>query len=225
MKILGLFAGVAGSAIFIAFAPAEVTLSLAAVVGMLTVVTFIYAIRWLRYSEFAEVGASVASVLVNARRHIRLKLQASEVAERIESAESLAQVHSILNDAAEDFEVLQVELLSTQPSPYGPEKRQIAPLDDRPWRLEYLIFWEQNGVSHEVVLRLWCLRPHGFRHVGAERIATRLAPAVDHWVRAHPEAFAEVPREAVRRSSREIEIPREAGRRSSREIPVFRGPG
>jgi hypothetical protein len=44
---------------------------------------------WLRYSEFLEFGASVTSVLLNARSHVRNKVLAGELAAKLVKAKTI----------------------------------------------------------------------------------------------------------------------------------------
>jgi hypothetical protein len=41
-----------------------------------------------------------------------------------------------------------------------------------------------------MILRLWCPYPPGSGHANAERVAARLGPALERWVRRNPEAFS-----------------------------------
>jgi UDP-GlcNAc:undecaprenyl-phosphate/decaprenyl-phosphate GlcNAc-1-phosphate transferase len=210
--LLGLFfVGVAASGILIAFAPPDVTFALGTAAAVLAFVTVIYGTRWLRYSEFTEVGASVASVILNARKHVQRKLQASDVARRITDAKSVEEIRDILRDSAGDLNVLQLELLATKEVSYGPEALRIAPIDGRPWRLEFPITWEANGSTYEAFLRLWCARPRAYQHMGFERVATRLAPAVEQWARNHPEALLDL---AIEGNRHELRVMQPRFRRS-----------
>jgi UDP-GlcNAc:undecaprenyl-phosphate GlcNAc-1-phosphate transferase len=198
VEILGFFfAGVAAFGICVAFAPPEVILSLMLAGGVAAFLVFCYGVHRLDYSEFTEVARSMTSVLLNARRHVKVKVHAGEIAKKIEHAGSLTEVHRILETSASDFDLLHVELIPRAPQHHGPQGRQISPLNDRPWRVEYPITWNHNGSTHEVMLRLWCAKPRANQHLSAERIATRLAPAVENWVQANPQLLTDELREAA----------------------------
>lgn len=198
VEVLGFFfAGVAAFGICVAFAPADVILSLMLAGGVAAFLAFCYGVHRLDYSEFTEVARSIASVVLNARRHVNVKVQAGEVAKKIEQARSLTEVHGILENSADDFDLLHVELISRAPQLHGPQGRQISPLNDRPWRVEYPITWNHNGLTHEVMLRLWCAKPRSNQHLSAERIATRLAPAVENWVQMNAQMLSEELRETA----------------------------
>ena len=61
----------------------------------LMVVAAVYGTHLLGYSEFAELGRSVGSVIKNARTVIREKLLAAEVAERIRRAKSFEEIRAL----------------------------------------------------------------------------------------------------------------------------------
>jgi hypothetical protein len=142
------------------------------------------------------------SVLLNARSHVRNKVIAGEVAARLQRARTPVEVNAMLAESAAEFNLIEISIVPGASHFPGPEARQISPVHDRPFRVDYPIAWEEHGIVREVVLRLWCERPGDFTHRGAERIATRLAPAVEQWLREHPGAMpaAQVP--AYRASQR-----------------------
>ena len=190
IELLGLFFFcVAVMGISIVFAPPKVTLAVGTAGTVLFFAAFFYGVKWLRYSEFMEFGASVASVLINARSHVRNKVVAGEMAERLLRAESIEHVSAMLADCAAEFRLLEVSIIPGAIHFHGPAARQISPISDRPFRVDYPIAWEYGGVINEVVLRLWCERPTDRRHVGADRIATRLGGALETWLQRNPAAF------------------------------------
>lgn len=105
-------------------------------------------------------------------------------------AKTPTEVTAILAECAGEFDLIEVALVPGQSHYPGPDARQISPVGERPYRVDYPIAWEEAGVVREVVLRLWCERPGDLHHVGAERIAARLGPALEQWFRSHPSAFA-----------------------------------
>lgn len=190
VELLGVFFFcIAFMGIAIVFAPPKITLSLGMGAAVLTFAGFFYAVRWLRYTEFTELGNSVASVLLNARRRVRNKVVAGEVAEMMLRAHSIDEVRTVLADCATDFHLLEVSIVPGTAHFPGPTLRQISPVSERPFRVDYPIAWEHGGQVHEVVLRLWCERPTDLRQVGAERIATRLGAALENWLQRNPAAF------------------------------------
>jgi hypothetical protein len=175
--------------ISIAFAPPRVTLAFGTAGAVLLFTAFFYGVQWLRYTEFTEFtefGASVAGVLLNARSHVRKRVVATEVADRLLRADSLKQVSAMLAECAAEFGLLEVSVVPGVPHFHGPAARQISPVSDRPFRVDYPIAWEYGGQVREVVLRLWCDRPYEHRHTGAEGIARRLGAALELWLQRNP---------------------------------------
>ncbi|HEY4659407.1 MAG TPA: MraY family glycosyltransferase [Gemmatimonadaceae bacterium] len=190
VELLGLFFFcVAFMGISIVFAPPRVTLALSAAGVVLAFAAFFYGVRWLHYSEFLEFGASVQSVLLNARSHVRNKVIAGELAANIVKAGTIEEIRALLDQWAPEFRFLEISVVAGAAYYPGPAARQISPLSERPFRVDYPIAWEQGGRVHEVVLRLWCERPDERRHVGIERIATKLGAALEQWLREHPASF------------------------------------
>jgi len=182
VDILGLFfACVAALGISVAFAPPRLTIAFMLGAGALMFASVFYGTRWLRYGEFAELGASIASVFRNARLVVREKIRANEIAEQIQNAESLEEVQAILQTLVDDMRVLDVELVAGNVHFHGPERQQISPVDQLPIRLDYPFAWETEGGVREVILRLWSVRPQRGVHPATERVATRIGPALEEW--------------------------------------------
>ncbi len=173
------------------FAPNRLTMAFLA--GSLAVVftTAIYGSRWLGYVEFAELGNSIGSVLRNARTVVREKLHSAEIARRISAAESFEEVCALLEESIDETRVLDIELIAAPQVSHGPRRRQISPPDQLPIRLEYPFLWETQSGIREVVLRLWAERPSRATHPSAERIVTRLGPALEEWFRLHHAELAD----------------------------------
>ena len=182
VDILGLFfACVAALGISVAFAPPRLTIAFMLGASALMFASVFYGTRWLRYGEFAELGASIASVFRNARLVVREKIRANEIAEQIQNAESLEEVQTILQTLVDDMRVLDVELVAGNVHFHGPERQQISPVDQLPIRLDYPFAWETEGGVREVILRLWSVRPQRGVHPATERVATRIGPALEEW--------------------------------------------
>jgi len=193
VELVGLlFFCVALMGISIVFAPPRFTLALGAAGMVLAFAAFFYGVKWLRYNEFLEFGASIQSVLVNARSHVRNKVLAGDIAGRILKAKSAEEVRTLLADSAEELKLLEISVIPAAPHFHQPDKRQISPPSERPFRVDYPIAWDSDGHINEVVLRVWCERPSDKRHIGAERIATRLAMALEQWLNQNPGAFGGV---------------------------------
>jgi UDP-GlcNAc:undecaprenyl-phosphate GlcNAc-1-phosphate transferase len=178
-----LFAGVSCTGMAIVFAPARLAaaLALAAALGLFALA--VYGVRWLGYVEFAEVGASIASVVRNARAVVNDKIKAGEVAERIRGAETLDEVRALLARLVEETRVLDVELvpLDEEARRYGPPSQQISPLDALPLRLDYPL--AAARAEGGLLLRVWAARAGRSVHPAAERVANRIGPVLDEWLR------------------------------------------
>jgi UDP-GlcNAc:undecaprenyl-phosphate/decaprenyl-phosphate GlcNAc-1-phosphate transferase len=188
VELIGLiFAGIAVLGVSITFAPPQVTLLFGIAGAVLLLTMFVYGIRWLGYTEFTEFGASVASVVRNARRHVRNKIVANDLAAALSRVQSVEEVKHILETCAEELGFVDVSL-ETNLSAYGPlpSHRQLAPLDERPFRVDCPIAWQlPGGEIQEAVLRFWCEPSANRGYFGAERLAARITPAVQQWMRTH----------------------------------------
>lgn len=186
VEVLGVFfALVAALGISVTFAPPQFTFAFMLGAGVLIFTSFFYGARWLRYGEFAEFAASVASVLRNARVVVQEKIRANDIAERIRRAKNLEEVRAALDDLVDEVRVLDVELVAGDVHLHGPERQQISPRDQLPVRLDYPFAWETEGGIREVILRLWSTRPTRGGHPASERVATRIGPALEAWFEAH----------------------------------------
>lgn len=182
VDLLGLFfACVAALGISVVFAPPRLTIAFMLGGGALMFASVFYGSRWLKYGEFSELGASITSVLRNARVVVREKIRANEIAEQIRNAATLEQVQEILQTLVDDVRVLDVELVAGNVHFHGPERQRISPMDQLPIRLDYPFAWETDGGVREVILRLWSIRPQRGVHPATERVATRIGPALEEW--------------------------------------------
>lgn len=209
VDLLGLvFALVAVLGASVVFAPPRFTAAFMLAVATLMFALLVYGARWLRYTEFVELGASVASVFRNARSVVQEKLRANEAAERIRNASSLQEVHRVLDDLVAESRLLDVQLLAGSVRQNGPDRQQISPVDRLPVRLDYPFAWHAEDGTHELILRVWCERPSKGGHPGMERLAERVGPALEHWFKTHPSA--ELPEQS---SAPGPQIRRSGGRR------------
>jgi UDP-GlcNAc:undecaprenyl-phosphate GlcNAc-1-phosphate transferase len=190
------FGSLAAVGIVIDLSPPVVTVT----VGLLTIAAMllsaVYAVRWLRYTEFTEFGVSVLRVLLNARRHVARNVVANDLAKRIDGATSLEELATLLNDTAAELQLVEVNIIPGSHHFRGPAAQLISPPSQIPLRVDYPISaLGADGQRHEVILRLWCARPTGHQYLGAERVATMLGPAVERWLarNAHEVAPAAQP--------------------------------
>ncbi|MBX9928448.1 MAG: undecaprenyl/decaprenyl-phosphate alpha-N-acetylglucosaminyl 1-phosphate transferase [Gemmatimonadaceae bacterium] len=188
VELLGLiFASVAAVGIAISFAPPRLTVALAIAGGVGMFAIGLYGLRWLQYSEFVEFGASMASVIRNARTVVQEKVRAQEIAAKIRAASSLDELRLLLAELVSDTRLLDIELveLSEGLHSHGPPSQQLSRYDALPLRLDYPFAWQTTSGMRELVLRVWCARPGPHGHATAERLAVRIGPAIERWFAQH----------------------------------------
>jgi UDP-GlcNAc:undecaprenyl-phosphate GlcNAc-1-phosphate transferase len=188
VDLLGfIFFWVAAMGILIAFAPPRVTLLLVVGAMILMFTAAMYGIRWLGYHEFTELGASIASLMKNARGSIQKKIVAGDVVTRLADVRTIEQLRQVLNDSAEDLGFLEVSVETQSVHYVGPKFQQISPAATRPLRVDVpIVLNHTDGSKHDAVVRFWCERPTTSRYVGAERIISRIIPAVQRWLDENP---------------------------------------
>jgi UDP-GlcNAc:undecaprenyl-phosphate GlcNAc-1-phosphate transferase len=188
VDLLGfVFFNVAAMGLLIAFAPPRVTLLLVVGVLVLLFTTAVYGIRWLGYHEFTELGTSIASLMMNARGALQKKIVAGDVVTKLDGVRSIDELRRVLNDSAEDLGFLEVTVETQSVHYVGPKFQQISPAADRPLRVDVPIMLKHtDGSTRDAVVRFWCERPTTSRYVGAERIISRLIPAVQRWLDENP---------------------------------------
>ena len=144
----------------------------------------VYGLKWLGYTEFVEFGASIVSVLRNGRLAVQEKLRASEVASQVTGASNLEEIQSIVATLVDDMKLLDIEVVAPTEAirAHGPSRQRLSFPSALPVHLDYPFAWESSTVGmREMVLRIWYARPQtGGQHT-AERIALRLAPALETW--------------------------------------------
>ena len=174
---------VAGMGLLAAFAPPEVTF-LATILGvtalLLIVSTSIY---WLEYHEFFEVGASLASGLRKAKWVIRDKINARDIVNVIQHAQTLEEVQAILEDSATIFRFAHMKLhtaeMRRRPGKITQELQAL-----KLWKLEYPILHDHTDEHNGLALTIWCSLEASQRPAGAERIARLIGPAIAAWVQS-----------------------------------------
>jgi UDP-GlcNAc:undecaprenyl-phosphate GlcNAc-1-phosphate transferase len=170
--------------IALSFTPPRVTFAIATAGSILLFSLAMYALPYLGYHEFSELATSVVSVLRNGRRHVRNKIRASDLARRVARARNVEELSQMLGESAAEFGLLDVTLEVIGPT--GAMNGQRGQQTDRPLRVDCPISVAQSdGRVDEVTLRFWCERPNAYRHVGVERLAMHLAPAVQQWFEAN----------------------------------------
>jgi hypothetical protein len=196
------FGGIAVAGLVIMIAPPTDTLPLAIGFAVLLALVLYHDVRWLGYNEFVEFGGSVKSVLLNARAHVRKKVLAGDIAERVTAATSFEQVSAMLADAAPGLRLIDIAVVASSPVIRRPDARQISPLSDQPFRLDFPISWEEGSEVREVVLRIWCDRPTSHQYLGVDRLAAQLGRSLERWLKEHPGALQSPLSHPERRANR-----------------------
>jgi UDP-GlcNAc:undecaprenyl-phosphate GlcNAc-1-phosphate transferase len=183
------FAFVAAGGLALAFASPRLTLALIGATSVSAVIGIVYAIRWLKYDEFIEASASLASAMRKARDVIRFRILARELGRAVGTADSLESLVAILNECAPDLRLQHIEIV--RETPLDPVGDGVIParVAQRPWKLDCPINIEDPSNRHAVtMLRIWSDRSMGGTSVSAERVAARLIPEIEAWMRRQPGA-------------------------------------
>jgi UDP-GlcNAc:undecaprenyl-phosphate GlcNAc-1-phosphate transferase len=177
----GIFGLVAAMGITIAFAPpAGVSSTLAGIMVLLIGGTLVGS-RALKYHEFTEFGGVVRDGLRNTRRIVQARIAAREVAGQLTSARSLEELNVMLSEVARDIGFIDMMVVPHEGRASTSTPAHIAPVDQRPYRLEFPLSWKTDEGMESAVLRVWCARPSGAAWSGVERVVMRLAPAIESW--------------------------------------------
>ena len=187
--LVGLFILVAVIGVSVSFAPPRLTLAFVLMGGVLLFAVAVYGTRWLEYSEFTELAGSFASVIRHARWVVQQKIHAADLAERIRRAERWEEVEGILGELTDVLPLIDAELVTVELPAVGPARQQISPRNRLPVRFDFPLAWRGSRGEREMVLRLWSDRPSRDHHPSTERIASRLGPALEAWLEAHPGAI------------------------------------
>ena len=171
--------------VVVVFAPPQLAFALFVSSSVLLCVGCLYAVRWLGYDEFLVLSASMVAGVREARMSIRDRILANEAAGRIRDAESFDQVMTALHQLTEQVGFLDVQVLDGDVHSNGPERQRISPLQRLPVRFDFPCAREADGKVEELILRLWGLRSSAGVTKSIEHIATRIGPALEHWIRTH----------------------------------------
>jgi len=196
LLLAAVFLGVSAIGTSIAFAPPRFTLALLLAGAILAFAALVFAVRWLGYDEFAEFAGSVRSVLRNARAAVRAKIRANEMALRIRRAESLDEVREAIggyrgverrkrprSDQGLSMELLSLDEAMVEDRRQGERREDRAGADRRQHiRYDYPV----SAGDRTFVLRITGPRPAPGVHAHHERVAARIAPAIEAWLSARP---------------------------------------
>jgi UDP-GlcNAc:undecaprenyl-phosphate/decaprenyl-phosphate GlcNAc-1-phosphate transferase len=162
------------------FAPASTVLRLALGGGALAAVVIVYGIRKLKYDEFAEAGAALASGFVHVRYVVQGRIRARELSRSIAEARSLQDLNARLADAAVSLGFLGMTV-DVESVPPLPGLARLTNDVSRAWHLDFPVMPRPTTNGDSYVLRIWCAP--GVRHsFGVERAARLLAPTIEAWL-------------------------------------------
>jgi UDP-GlcNAc:undecaprenyl-phosphate/decaprenyl-phosphate GlcNAc-1-phosphate transferase len=140
----------------------------------------IYGTNLLSYQELVVAGEVLLTAPSRVRRVISDQILALDLMARIENAERIDEVESLLSSTAHSFGFLRMELVREDASSSSSDREM--PLAWA-WKLEYPIRPPLNtGLGPAYKLSIWCSAEHNVRPYGAERAAKIIAPGLEHWL-------------------------------------------
>ena len=185
LLICGLSAVIAALGLSATFAPPEFTIAIATAGAAILVLIFVYGLRWLQYHEFMEAGASFTSAARTGRTVIRDKIHARDVATLLRHAEGLDQLDAILEECADSFRFVHIELQGRSETRGFTEPIIVQAHGLPTWKLEYPVMCPDAKLRRAIMLSIWCPVGGAVPHAGPERVAQILAPALCDWFAAH----------------------------------------
>ena len=181
MYVLATVLAILGVAL--AFAPPRLVMGVALIGGGGILVLLLRGMRYLEYHEFAEAAVVLASSLPRLRRVIRDQIHARDVAHEIRNVGTREEITAILEDNANGFGFLHMELCREMSRGRGRMalgNGQAA----HAWKLDYPVTPHDAVEDDLYVLRIWCDATRSSRPFGAERVARILAPVIEEWLDA-----------------------------------------
>lgn len=169
--------GVALLGLSIEFAPAAVTVALAAGGAALWVLLVVHGTRWLQYHEFTEVQASVSSGLLRARSVIRDRILARDLEAQIRRAESIAELDSVLQQSRLTFGFERMQLVESLALSVA-EPAGLPLARSRLYRLDCPIPLSPGNERPDYMLRLWWKAETRLPPMYAERVVRMIVPAL-----------------------------------------------
>lgn len=162
----------------LAFAPSSTAMRIAVVGGGASLLLLLYGMHRLRYHEFAEAGAVLASGVLRARRIIQDQIQARDIAHLIERAGTVGEINTILEDNAGAFGFLAMEICR-EAELHRARAASWSRMAARISKLDYPVAVRTSPLDDPYVLRIWSSTDDAYRPYGRERVARLLAPVVE----------------------------------------------
>jgi UDP-GlcNAc:undecaprenyl-phosphate/decaprenyl-phosphate GlcNAc-1-phosphate transferase len=167
--------GFASLGIILAFAPPNTVLLIAVVGGLGSALVLAVGMRGLGYDEFLLAGKVIASGPRRARRVIRDRILASDLAAVIQVAGSMEEVQAVLADAADDLGLLHMEVCA-QGSAVAGDTLAFGPPGSF-WKMDFPLCSEVCNADPPV-LRLLARVADDLRPNNTERVAHTLGEAL-----------------------------------------------
>ena len=184
--LLGLSSVVAALGVSVSLAPPEFTIALVLAGFVMLLMLLVYGARWLQYHELLEAGASITSAAMTGRSRLQDKIYARDIARLIVHAKDAEQLRAIIEDNASTFRFAHMQLRWGLSNETPPHSIVVDMMSARLWSFDYPII-ARSGFADPLFLSVWCEVDGVVRSAGAERVTQILAPAIERWVRQHPE--------------------------------------
>jgi UDP-GlcNAc:undecaprenyl-phosphate GlcNAc-1-phosphate transferase len=168
------------------FAPPQFTMAFAVAGAAMLVLILVYGSQYLQYHELLEAGASLTSAARTGRSRLQDKIYARDIARLIHHAATTEELAAIVEDNATTFRFAHMQLRWGLWRQTPPASIMADMQAARLWSFDYPITG-RSGFTDPLFLSVWCAVDGALRPAGAERVAQILAPAIDRWVREHPE--------------------------------------
>jgi UDP-GlcNAc:undecaprenyl-phosphate GlcNAc-1-phosphate transferase len=179
--VLWVIAGaIATFGILIAMTAPYVATSIAIVSIVALCILIIYGTNILSYDELIVAGEVLFTAPSRFRRVISDQILAHDLTARIQDAQMVDEVTSLLTSTAPSFGFLKMELVRESRAHRPTEEDAFATWA---WKLEYpLRPRPQDLSSPSYKLAIWCSAEHHVRPYGAERAAKIIAPGLERWL-------------------------------------------
>jgi UDP-GlcNAc:undecaprenyl-phosphate GlcNAc-1-phosphate transferase len=164
--------------VVLAFAPAATAMRIGAAGSVASLLLLLYGMHRLKYHEFIEAGAVLASGAFRVRRVIQDQIHARDLTHVIDAAATLEEIDAILEDNAAAFGFLGMAVCRETSS----SRAQMARWNGaaaRASKLDYPVMPRASVFDDPYVLRIWSGTATAYRPYGRERVARLLAPVIE----------------------------------------------
>lgn len=169
----------ASVALMSALAPERHVLLITSAGAVLSLVLLVWGLKGLRYHEFSEAGAVIAIAPAKARRILRDRIHAHDIAAVLDRAESMRALNAVLEDNASLFGFTHLEVCAPG-SITGRASTRGIDFEHAWWAVFPLR--HANGRMDPMALIVWAPIGVGSRPHGTERVASILSPVIVAWM-------------------------------------------